>query len=232
MTITRSFFCVIAAALAFSSCQPEPYKAYFLTESSNPESGAAFNVRYNGRMYNRMPIMSLRHFEKFRSFMADDGSYGVVLYTSKEYRVRLYTETQQNIGRMILPVIDGLAFPPMEIDCGISDGQLIIWGGLNGYDLRRISETVEAVTPEIEEKRYLEEDPRPKPEIPKNAKPGKDTHGRIIPELYSSVPQGSSTPAGSGAAEGSATTGKTSSAPAPAEQTGPKLFSTRSRKKQ
>lgn len=182
-----TILCAAAGVLLLSSCQQKQYKAYFLTESSNPEAGAAFNVRYNGRMYNRMPIMSLKHFEKFKSFMADDGSYGMVLYTPKEYRMRLYTETQQNLGKHILPVIDGLAFEPMEIDCGISDGQLIIWGGLNGYDLRRISETLEPVDPEIEEKRYLDDDPRPKPELPKEAAPMKDEHGRIIPELYSSA---------------------------------------------
>lgn len=222
--------CALSAAFSFTSCQPEPYKAYFLTESSNPEGGAAFNIRYNGRMYNRMPIMSLRHFEKFKSFMADDGSYGVVLYTPKEYRLRLYTETQQNIGKMLLPVIDGLAFPPMEIDCGISDGQLIIWGGLNGYDLRRIGETLEAIDPEIEEKRYMEEDPRPKPELPKEATHRKDSHGRVIPELYASIPQ-ESTPAAASAGTNAAPE-TTSSTPAPAAQDGPKLFSTRSRKKQ
>ena len=179
--------CTLTGVILLSSCQQKQYKAYFLTESSNPEGGAAFNVRYNGRMYNRMPIMSLKHFEKFKSFMADDGSYGVVLYTPKEYRLRLYTETQQNIGKHILPVIDGLAFDPMEIDCGISDGQLIIWGGLNGYDLKRLSETLKPVDETIEEKRYLEEDPRPEPELPKEAAPVKAEHGRIIPELYSSA---------------------------------------------
>lgn len=181
------YLCTAMGVLLLSNCQQKQYKAYFLTESSNPEGGAAFNVRYNGRMYNRMPIMSLKHFERFRSFMADDGSYGMVLYTPKEYRLRLYTETQQNIGKQILPVIDGLAFDPMEIDQGIMDGQLIIWGGLNGYDLKRISETLEPVEPEIEEKRYLDEDPRPKPELPEEAAPMKDKHGRIIPELYSSA---------------------------------------------
>lgn len=179
--------CTLSIAGLLGSCQQKQYKAYFLTESSNPEGGAAFNVRYNGRMYNRMPIMSLKHFEKFKSFMADDGSYGVVLYTPKEYRLRLYTETQQNLGKHILPVIDGLAFDPMEIDCGISDGQLIIWGGLNGYDLRRLSESLTPMDEEMEEKRYLDEDPRPKPELPKEAAPMKDKHGRIIPELYSSA---------------------------------------------
>lgn len=181
------YLCTAMGALLLSNCQQKQYKAYFLTESSNPEGGAAFNVRYNGRMYNRMPIMSLKHFERFKSFMADDGSYGLVLYTPKEYRLRLYTETQQNIGKQILPVIDGLAFDPMEIDQGIMDGQLIIWGGLNGYDLKRISETLKPVEPEIEEKRYLDEDPRPKPELPEEAAPMKDKHGRIIPELYSSA---------------------------------------------
>lgn len=179
--------CSLVAALLLGSCQQKQLKAYFLTESTNPEGGAAFNVRYDGRMYNRMPIMSLKHFEKFRSFMADDGSYGVVLYTPKEYRLRLYTETQQNIGRHILPVIGGLAYPPMEIDCGITDGQLIIWGGLNGYDLKRLGEVLKAATPEIEEKRYLDEDPRPIPELPESAAPVKDEHGRIIPELFSSA---------------------------------------------
>lgn len=181
------YLCAAAGFLALSSCQQKQYKAYFLAESSVPEAGAAFNVRYNGRMYNRMPLMSLKHFEKFKSFMADDGSYGIVLYTPKEYRTRLFTETQQNIGKHLLPVIDGLAFEPMEIDRGITDGQLIIWGGLNGYDLKRISETVDPVNEEMEEKRYLDDDPRPKPELPKEAAPSKDEHGRIIPELYSSA---------------------------------------------
>ena len=181
--------CSLAAAALLGSCQQKQYRAYFLTESSNPQGGAAFNVRYNGRMYNNMPIMSLKHFEKFKSFMADDGSYGVVLYTPKEYRLRLYSETQQNIGKHLLPVVDGLAFPPMEIDCGITDGQLIIWSGLNGYDLRRMSEELEPIDPEIEEKRYLDDNPRPKPELPKNASPIKDEHGRLVPEIYSHAPQ-------------------------------------------
>lgn len=204
--------CAALAALVCSNCQQQQYKAYFLTESSTPEGGGAFNVRYNGRMYNRMPIMSLRHFEKFRSFLADDGSYGVVLYTSKKYRTRLFTETHQNMGKMMLPVIDGLAFTPLELDQGITDGQIVIWNGLNGYDLRRISETLDPITPEIEEKRYLDDNPRPKPELPKNAKPVKDEHGRLIPELYSSA----------------------SDAPHAVkeeEETVPELFTTRSKKK-
>jgi hypothetical protein len=220
------FLCSALAALSFSSCQQKQYKAYFLTESSNVESGGAFNVRYNGRMYNRMPIMSLKHFEKFKSFMADDGSYGAVLYTSKNYRMRLFSETHQNIGKLMLPVIDGLAYPPIEIDRGITDGQVIIWGGLTGYDLRKLGETLDPVDPEMEEKRYLDKNPRPKPEIPKDAKPSKDMHGRLIPELYASaIPeQGNSYSGATGATQ-----------PAAAEKATPQepgLINTRKRKQQ
>ncbi|MBR5889480.1 MAG: hypothetical protein IKY92_05495 [Akkermansia sp.] len=216
-------FCTLAGALLLGSCQQKQIKAYFLTESSNPEGGAAFNVRYDGRMYNRMPIMSLKHFEKFRSFMAEDGSYGIVLYTPKEYINRLFTETQQNIGKHLLPVIGGLAYQPLEIDCGITDGQLIIWGGLNGYDLKRLSKVLKPATPEIEEKRYLDEDPRPLPELPESAAPVKDEHGRIIPELFSSALRNNS-PASSEKATGQKQQAESS--------TVPQNFSTRSQKKQ
>ncbi len=214
--------CCVTTALVFSSCQNEPYKGFFLTEATNPEGGAAFNIRYNGRMYNRMPIMSLDHFEKFKSFMAEDGSYGIVLYVSKKYRLRLFSETQQNVGKLMLPVMDGIAFTPMLIDCGITDGQVIIWNGLNGYDLRRISETVDPVDEEMEEKRYKKENPRPKPDLKDAKRPMKDAHGRLIRELYAtsdntSIPQPKNT------------TGSTTAKPA-AQSTGPKLFSTRSKK--
>jgi hypothetical protein len=221
MNKALSSICTVISALLLAACQQKQYKAYFLTESSNPEGGAAFNVRHNGRMYNRMPIMSLDHFERFKSFMADDGSYGVVLYASKKYRLRLFSETQQNLGKLMLPVLDGVAFSPMLIDCGISDGQIIIWDGLNGYDLRRISETVEPADPELEEKRYKEENPRIKPDLKNINGPQKDEHGRLIRELYSS------------SSNTSAAAPRPASAATPASTTssGPKLFSTRSSKK-
>lgn len=77
-----------------------------------------------------------------------------------------------------------MAMPPLFIDQGISDGRLVIWSGLNGYDLKRIGEVVDPAEPEIEEKRYRDEDPRPKLEVPKDAKIKRDATGRIIPQLY------------------------------------------------
>ncbi len=175
-----------ALILCLGSCQQQNrYPVHFLTESSSSEAGASFNILYSGHYYNRMPIMSLKHFDKFKSFLADDGSYGVVLYTQKVYRNRLFTATQENIGKRLLPVVNGLAFEPTMIDQGIQDGTLIIWGGLNGFDLKQLSRHIEPVEQEIEEKRYLDDNPRPLPKLPKEAKGTKDMNDRTIPEIFS-----------------------------------------------
>ena len=53
------------------------------------------------------------------------------------------------------------------------------------------ADLTEPIDPEIEEKRYLDDNPRPKPELPKNASPTKDEHGRLVPEIYSHASQNS-----------------------------------------
>lgn len=191
MNMTRSIFLSAAAAVSalVCSCQQNVnYPVLFLTEadSANVE-GARLNVVYNGTYYNRLPAMSLKHFAKFKSFMnPEDGSYGVRLFVKEEYRGKLFYTTLNNRGKLLLPVVGGLAYPPMMIDRGITDGEMDIRGGLNGYDLRMIGKQIEAVNPEIEEKRYLKENPRPLPTLTKEQlKELKDRHGRTMPTLPS-----------------------------------------------
>lgn len=185
MRILSHIACIMGAAIAVCSCQNQKYPVFFLSESDTAEAGASFNILHNGTYYNRMPFLSLSHFKNFRSFLnPQDGTIGVVLYVKEEYRTRLYSETLHNVGRKILPVVNGFTCPPLLIDGGINTGKITIWGGLNGYDLRRISETVTPVKPELEEKRYLKDNPRPVPQKPQNATVERDATGRIIPQLY------------------------------------------------
>ncbi len=175
----------VAVPALLTSCQSDKtYPVFFLTESDGIEGGAGFNVKYNGRYYTRLPLLTLRNFEKFRSFLNPDGSYGVELFIKKEYRTRLYTETQQHIGAYMLPVVNGLAFKPMKIDRAITDGELVIWNGLNGYDLKQISETVSPVDEALEKQRYSDKNPRAIPKPPKNPKQTKDMYDRTFPELF------------------------------------------------
>lgn len=190
MNITRTIFLTLAAAAAtcFCSCQNhDPYPVLFLTEADSNVQGAKLTVYYNGKYYNRLPILSHKNFGKFRSFLnPEDGSYGVRLYTKPEYANRLYITTLENQGRLILPVVGGLAYQPMLIDKGISDGELDIRGGLNGYDLKMMSQDIEPAEPEMEKKRFLSENPRPLPMIDNKKQHNmKDRSGRVFAELPS-----------------------------------------------
>ncbi len=179
---------ICALTACFSSCQSQrAYPVYFLTEARGTESGSRFLIMYRGRPYTKLPILTLEHFEKFRSFVNPNGSYGVELFIKKEWRTRLYMATQENIGLLLLPVVNGLAFEPQRIDRAVTDGELVIWNGLNGYDLKQIAKTVEPMIPEIEEKRYLDKNPRPLPEKPKGVSQTKDHTGRTIGELFHSA---------------------------------------------
>ena len=63
----------------------------------------------------------------------------------------------------------------------------MIWNGLNGYDLKMIARTITPENPEMEKKRFLDENPRPLPKLDKDDKnSAKDHTGRVIGELFSS----------------------------------------------
>ena len=186
---TASTIAAIGAAL-LCSCQQKTYPVFFLAQEGHDDqdpsayTSAKHIVYYNGRAYTRSPVMTLNHFSKFKSELdPTDGSYGVTLYAKPEWKMHLYTQTLHKDGLIMLPVVNGLAMEPMRIS-PVSDGILKIWNGLNGYDLWRISRTVEPINPEIEEKRYLKENPRPIPKMPKDVQQRKDFTGRTVGEIF------------------------------------------------
>lgn len=179
----------IALSTTFISCQSQKaYPVYFLTqepsENAHESTSSRFIVYYRGKAFTRMPIMTLNHFEKFASYLQEDGSYGITLYAKKEYINHLYTATLEKRGLYLLPVVNGLAFELQYISRPITNGRLYIRNGLNGYDLKQISRTVEPLHPEIEEKRYKSDNPRPLPQKPKDAVQKKDFTGRTVGELF------------------------------------------------
>ncbi len=193
MKFLISLISTLSVAAALSCCQQtqKAYPVYFLVQDANTVTEAAEStsarmiVKFNGVTYTRMPIMSLDHFEKFRSHLNPDGSYGVTLYAKKEWRNRLYYNTIEKSGMLMLPVVNGLAMEPMRIS-PVNDGVLVIWNGLNGYDLKMISRTIDPINPEIEKKRYKNSNPRPLPTKPENVQDQtRDFTGRTVGEIYS-----------------------------------------------
>ncbi len=173
--------------LLLTACSDPPYSLMFLNEADNANAGAKLTIMYKGRYYEKLPLLSLNQFSSFRSFPAADGSYGVALYVDKKYSQRLFTATAAKRNKLLLPVAGGLAYEPIRITGPITDGVLVVWGGLSGYDLFRISEKLRALKPEIEEKRYVEEDPRPAPEFKPSGDIQKDSQGRLIPQIPSAL---------------------------------------------
>ncbi len=170
-------------SLVLSACSDPPYSMMFLSEADSAAAGAKLTTSFRGRYFDRLPLLSLQHFSSFKSFLNPDGSYGIVLYVNKMYTQRLFTATAAKRNKLLLPVVSGLAFEPLLITTPITDGQLVIWNGLNGYDLYRISETLRPLNPDIEKGRYLKENPRPLPKLKPSSEVKKDSQGRLIPQI-------------------------------------------------
>lgn len=173
---------LLACGLCSCNDDPDPTLFYF-AQADGTEAGAAFTFTYKGIPFEKTAILTINQIEKFKSSMSTDGSYGVTLYMNSDYKSRLYSATASRPGKLLLPVFNGLAYEPVRIQGPVSDGILTIWNGVNGYDLRILSAKVEAVNPEMEEKRYLQTDPRPKPEYEEIKDQEKDAHGRTIAEI-------------------------------------------------
>lgn len=172
------------------SCQQKPYPIFFMQEETNGTRGstAKFILTYNGKAYTRAPLVTHEQIESYHSFMnMQDGSYGVVFTLKRPWHGRLYGATVNRSGALILPVVNGLAFEPLRIDDPIRDGRLVIWNGLNGYDLKQIARTIRPENPEMEKKRFSDKNPRPLPKLtPKDRNRTRDHTGRTIGELFSS----------------------------------------------
>lgn len=181
---------VSAVVVALCACQQKPYPIFFLSEADSSEGmSAKFILMYNGRPYTRMPIVTHKNIASYHSFMSmQDGSFGVVFTLKKELVNRLYMATVNRQGMLILPVVNGLAFQPLRIDGPITDGKLVIWSGLNGYDLKQIARDITPENPDMEKKRFSNKNPRPLPKMKKDTKnQKKDYTGRVIGEIFDSA---------------------------------------------
>ncbi len=185
---TASILAAGVTAVFGTACQQKTYPVFFIAQESHDDPSSYTSSRhilyFNNIAYTRTPVMTLNHFAKFRSELDPvNGSYGVTLYAKPEWRNHLYHQTMEKNGMLLLPVVNGLAMEPMRI-APVSDGILKIWSGLNGYDLKQISRTVEPINPEIEEKRYLSKNPRPIPKMPKDVQQRRDFTGRTVGEIF------------------------------------------------
>lgn len=189
-TFCHTLISCVAAVFALSACQQKPYPIFFLAEEATAVGASAkMIIMYKGHPYRKLPILNHEHIESYHSFMdMQTGSYGVVFTFKKEWALRLYSESVERPGKLILPIVAGYAFQPVRIDGPIRDGKLVIWRGLTGYDLKQIARDIRPEDPELEKKRFKDKDSRPRPMLDTKNKPQQKDHtGRTIGEIYSSA---------------------------------------------
>lgn len=179
---------LLPALAALIGCQQHPYPIFFLAEADGTTGNTTKSIlMYNGKPYTRMPMVTHENLQSFKSFLCPDGSYGTTFTVKPELRNRLYAATINREGTLILPVVNSLAFEPVLVDRPITDGKLVVWGGLNGYDLKQIARDIKPENPEMEKKRFKDKNPRPLPKLKQDNKNEKRDHtGRVIGEIFSS----------------------------------------------
>lgn len=176
------------------SCANKPYPVMFHMESdSHGEGGLKFSRPFKGKYYDVTPFASTQMFKQYASFVNPDGSYGAQFLVEDEWRMRIQQLTTAKKGKTILPTVNGLGMERMLIDKPITDGILVIWSGLNGYDLKMINESIDAANIAIEKPRFLDDDPRPRPKInkPKNTSNDLIRHQKASPDqAVNEIPEG------------------------------------------
>lgn len=141
----------LLAALALCSCETT-FPVSFHMEVTEGQS-QKFSIPNKGRLYDKVPFVSQKDFENYRSFRAEDGlTYGVVFQAKPTVKNRIEATTASNLGSHILPMVNG---HPMEVtrlySTPITTGKLVVWYGFTEADLATLSEVVPP-SPEEEKK--------------------------------------------------------------------------------
>lgn len=124
-----------------------------------------FTIRQGTQTFEKAPFISQKDFESYRSFRAEDGTFGVVFNVKKPLWSRVKATTTQNLGSNILPMVNG---HPMELirlyKEPIRNGKLVVWGGFTPADLAVLAEVVPPLDPE-REKPVLDQASSSKPNL-------------------------------------------------------------------
>jgi len=81
------------------------------------------------------PEVSGRHFGAYAPFMADDGSFGVVLQLKEEGERAIQVMCSIYQGKLARIIVNGRPVDTVRLDRPPADGQVVIWSGLNKQDL-------------------------------------------------------------------------------------------------
>ena len=113
-------------SLMLCSCGPDKYPISFHMETGATDS-KKFAFERDGHYYSKAPFISHKDIESYYSFPAPDNTYGIVVNVRKGLGSRVEGITAANLGRQILPIVNGHTLIAQSIEherhlpCKIAD---------------------------------------------------------------------------------------------------------------
>ncbi len=112
-----------------------------------------FAFQHEGHFYSKASFITNINIESYYSFPAEDNTYGVVFILKPGLANRLEGMTAQNLGRCILPVVNGHFMPVMRLyNRPITTGKIPIHGGFSAADLEVLADFIPPKDEDREEK--------------------------------------------------------------------------------
>jgi len=129
------------------SCGPDKYPISFHMETGATDS-RKFAFERDGHYYSKAPFISHKDIESYYSFPALDNTYGIVVNVRKGLDSRVEGITAANLGRQILPIVNGHAMQPLRLySKPVTSGKLAIMGGFSPADLAPMAELIPPAGP-------------------------------------------------------------------------------------
>lgn len=138
-------------SLMLCSCGPDKYPVSFHMETGATDS-KKFAFERDGHYYSKAPFISQKDIESYYSFPAEDNTYGIVVNVRKGLDSRVEGVTAANLGKQILPVVNGHAMQPLRLyNKPVTSGKLAVMGGFSPADLAAMAEFIPPADPKREE---------------------------------------------------------------------------------
>ena len=113
-------------SLMLCSCGPDKYPVSFHMETGATDS-KKFAFERDGHYYSKAPFISQKDIESYYSFPAEDNTYGIVVNVRKGLDSRVEGVTAANLGKQILPVVNGHAMQPLRLyNKPVTSGKLAV----------------------------------------------------------------------------------------------------------
>lgn len=137
--------------LMLCSCGPDKYPISFHMETGGTDT-RKFAFERDGHYYTKIPFITHKDIESYYSFPAADNTYGIVVNVKKPLHSRVEGETANNLGRQIMPIVNGHFMQPLRLySRPVSSGKLVILGGFSPADLAAMAEFIPPANAKREE---------------------------------------------------------------------------------